>query len=117
MTAPPERPGLFDAGLQPERTALAWRRTGLALCAGSLIAVRVLAASLGPWAMIPAGMGVAGSVVIVVLAHRRHLRTVDTLRAEEDGSRMLPSGRLPLAVALASVGAGVAALGVVLTTS
>jgi hypothetical protein len=37
----------WDPGLQPERTALAWRRTGLALTVGSLIGLRVLPPLLG----------------------------------------------------------------------
>jgi hypothetical protein len=81
-----------------------------------LIAVRVLATSLGPWAMIPAGMGVVASVVIVVLAHRRHSRTLDALLGRVSGPAKLPSGRLPLAVTVVSVAGGLAALGVVLAS-
>jgi uncharacterized membrane protein YidH (DUF202 family) len=92
VTEEPRPAALYDAGLQPERTALAWRRTGLALSAGSLIAVRVLATSLG------------------------HSRTLDALLGRVSGPAKLPSGRLPLAVTVVSVAGGLAALGVVLAS-
>ena len=38
---------LFDVGLQPERTALAWRRTALSVALGSLVAFRLLPELLG----------------------------------------------------------------------
>ncbi|MBI5716927.1 MAG: DUF202 domain-containing protein [Burkholderiales bacterium] len=44
---------LRDAGLQPERTALAWIRTGLALCANALLALRagVIAQRTDEWVL------------------------------------------------------------------
>ena len=104
---------LFDPGLQPERTALAWRRTGLALTAGSLVAVRILPAVLGSWALVPAGFGVIAALSILVLAHRRHVRIAHTLLTT-DGHRVpLQSGMLLFAVFVVTVGGGVAALMVI----
>ena len=110
-----DRRELFDSGLQPERTALAWRRTGLALTAGSLVAVRVLPVALGSWALVPAGLGVIAAVLILVLAHRRHVTTTRDLLAADHDRVPLPAGDLPFMVAVVTTGGGVAALAVVLS--
>jgi hypothetical protein len=97
---------LFDPGLQPERTALAWRRTVLSLAVEALIAWRLLPPVLGPWSF---GAGLAGAalaVVIWVLAARRARRTGEALLAS---SEPLPDARLLLLLALTV--AGGAALG------
>jgi uncharacterized membrane protein YidH (DUF202 family) len=47
-----------DIGAQPERTALAWRRTALALVVGSVVAARLTAPVLGVLAV---AMGVVGA--------------------------------------------------------
>jgi uncharacterized membrane protein YidH (DUF202 family) len=104
---------LFDPGLQLERTALAWRRTGLALTIGSLVAMRVVPAELGPWALIPACLALVAAVVIIVLAHRRHERSARDLLSADHDRVSLPSGLLPGAVTVLCVGGGVAALWVV----
>ncbi|MEZ0494577.1 DUF202 domain-containing protein [Kineococcus sp. TBRC 1896] len=67
--------GLFDPGLQPERTALAWRRTCLAVVVLSLGGARLMAPRLGATAVV---LGVACAAAGVVLHHlagsrqRRH---------------------------------------------
>jgi putative membrane protein len=101
---------LFDPGLQPERTALAWRRTALALTTAAIVAVRMLPELLGTWAILPAGAGLAGAVAVLFLAHRRHL-TVHLILVRSDSDRVpLPGGALPLSTALLVSIGGVAAL-------
>ncbi|WP_210480150.1 DUF202 domain-containing protein [Naasia sp. SYSU D00948] len=96
----------FDAGLQPERTLLAWRRTALALGVGSVVGARLALPVLGAAAV---GIGVAGAasaLVAYVLAARRYRRQHRALTAEEE----LPGGGLALA-ALAAAAAVLAAGG------
>jgi len=123
--SPLDRP--WDAGLQPERTALAWRRTGLALTVGSLIGLRVLPTLLGPSALVLAGVGVVASLAVLAAAHRRYRRVhrllvsareaaTDDAGGASGSSDRVPTtgGALPAAVAALALAAGVAALGVVL---
>ncbi|UOR00490.1 DUF202 domain-containing protein [Leucobacter allii] len=63
-----------DPGLQPERTALAWRRTGLALAVGALASMRLLPAVLGPWSVLFGAAGVGVGLGIAILEHRRFAR-------------------------------------------
>lgn len=107
---------LFDVGLQPERTALAWRRTGLALTVAALVAVRILPEALGTWAVVPAGFGVAAAVGVLVAAHRRHVAVHRALVHAGPDETRLPTGLLPLAVAVLVAGGGIAALVVVLAS-
>ncbi|MBO9553841.1 DUF202 domain-containing protein [Cellulomonas sp.] len=61
-----------DEGLAAERTRLAWRRTGLALAAGSVAAARLLQEVVGgaAWALGIAGL--AASAALLVAAYQRH---------------------------------------------
>jgi len=120
--------GPWDPGLQPERTALAWRRTGLALTVGSLIGLRVLPPLLGPAAFVLAGLGVVASLAVLAAAHRRYRRVHRLLLAARDdghacadgGSTGSPSrvpttgGALPAATAALALAAGLGALVVAL---
>ncbi|MEV8135488.1 DUF202 domain-containing protein [Microbacterium aurantiacum] len=108
---------LFDPGLQPERTALAWRRTALAIGVGSLIALRVLPEALGSlvW-LTPAVLGLMFAGWLWWRADRRYRATARVLAADGDRAA-LPGGAL-LAVLLAFVvAAGLLALGVVIAVA
>jgi putative membrane protein len=101
-----------DPGLQVERTALAWRRTGIAVLVGSLIGLRVLAPQLG-WGSVVCG--VAGSALAAILLwasarrHRRvHAALTDAGSGELPGE--LPGGALLVVVAAAAVLLGALAL-------
>jgi uncharacterized membrane protein YidH (DUF202 family) len=103
--------GVFDPGLQPERTALAWRRTGLALVVGSLAAVRVLPNLIGAWGYAASAVAFAGSVAILLASHARyrrdHLRltTGTSDRVALSGGALI--GMTALAVLLIAVGGAV----------
>lgn len=106
--------GIFDPGLQPERTALAWRRTGLAMTVAGIAAVRVMPELLGPWAFVPAGLGLAASILITALAHRRHRIVHRTLTASRSDRVALPSGWLPLLTTAVTLAGGLLAIAVVI---
>lgn len=115
MTPARAQRALFDKGLQPERTALAWRRTALALEVASLGATRVLPGLLGAWAVIPAGLGVALSVWVLVLAHRRHVCAHRILTGSATDPVTLHGGALPAAVAGLTLAIGCTALIIAVT--
>lgn len=64
MTVPPE------AGLQPERTRLAWRRTTLSVTVATVLATR-LALSNGSVGRVLAAVALAGWVAALLVAHPR----------------------------------------------
>jgi putative membrane protein len=101
---------LFDSGLQPERTALAWRRTGLALLAGSLVAARVMFELLGVVGLVIGGIGLATAVAVLVSAEQRYRNQSRRLAdAGDDGGAALAGGVLPALVALAVLMLAIAA--------
>jgi uncharacterized membrane protein YidH (DUF202 family) len=113
---PDARPGSrpSDPGLQPERTALAWRRTALALVVGSLLGLRVLPQLLGPAGLVVAAAGVAAALAVLAAAHGRYRRVHRILTSGSGDRRALPGGGLPALVAALTACAGAAALVVAL---
>lgn len=99
---------VFDPGLQPERTELAWRRTLLSLAVGSLVALRLLPPVMGGWSL---GLGFAGLAVTAVLWRMAHHRARQTQNALLGSAALLPGGEL--LVSLAVVAATAAALGLI----
>jgi uncharacterized membrane protein YidH (DUF202 family) len=103
---------LFDPGLQPERTELAWRRTTISLTVGALIALRLLPAVLGTWAISAGLAGLTLAALLWVLARRRARQTRVALLHND---QPLPGGGLLLLLtALTTAGAGLGLLYVTL---
>jgi putative membrane protein len=91
-------PAPRDPGLQQERTALAWRRTGLALLVGALTIGRLTLSSFGPVVVVPTLLvsALAGFVAADALRARRLARA----HPGEPAFSILADGRLPGAMAL-----------------
>lgn len=101
-----------DPGLQPERSALAWQRTALAIAVGSLIFGRILSASLGLWAVLPMVAGLAMSATLGMRSQRRYAHHHRILTS---GKGMIADGRLIAALALFVLGGGIFSLVLVLS--
>lgn len=99
---------LYDEGLQPERTELAWRRTALSFGVAALLGFRLLSEAFGEpsWSL-----GVLFATVLSgavwVLSGRRSRRITRVLL--DDRVRDLPSGVLLFAVAMSTVAVAVGA--------
>lgn len=108
---------IFDPGLQPERTELAWRRTALALAVGSLIAVRFLptAMSNALWAL-PGLLGVITASSFWIWSRSRAARITELLRVHGDRAA-LPGAWAITALAALVMLAGALALVVVLAVA
>lgn len=87
----------LGAGLQLERTALAWRRTVLALLVASLAGVRVLFGTFGYAAIAVGGVGLALALLLRGMAGRRVRAAWWRLSESGEYDTRLPDG-LPLAL-------------------
>lgn len=110
----PDSRVVYDVGLQPERTALAWRRTALSLLVTSLGAARVLPPQLGTGAV---AIGVAGTlwaVALHLLAGRRTRRASARLISSGDLAHRQHSAHLLAATAAVTGLLGLGGLALVL---
>lgn len=78
----PPPPHVFDEGLQQERTALAWDRTGLSLVVVALLYLRGAGAPFVRPAQLPAYLGLALGTSMLFLGARRYAHLHEILRGE-----------------------------------
>ena len=90
--------GVFDPGLQPERTLLAWRRTNLLLVAGLAAAGRLVLEAMPLVVVGFVTVGIVGGLLVSVWVDRRYRRMAGMLR--RDGDRApIGSGAAPALLA------------------
>lgn len=93
----------MDAGLQPERTLLAWRRTALALAVIGAVGIRMAVDDLGVTAVVVGAGAVIVAAVSYVSATRRYRTTHEEMAA--DGTPPGMGGpALLMVAAVASIG-------------
>lgn len=100
---PLRSPAVRDPGLQPERTALSWTRTSLAILAnGLLIAGRELPSHPGQWEVLPivmaAGSVASALVVYLIGRHRRRSLARVPLSAPVSAPRVVAATGLTISV-------------------
>jgi putative membrane protein len=105
---------VWDPGLQPERTSLAWQRTALTMLGVGLLVPKLAWPVLGVWALVPSGIVVAVAVAVLVAGARRYRAAHDVLTT---GDGALGDGRLPLVVTLAALTLALLALGLLLASA
>jgi uncharacterized membrane protein YidH (DUF202 family) len=90
---------LYDEGLQPERTELAWRRTTLSFGVAALVGFRLLSEAFGdPSWSLPVLFAIVAAGALWLAVHRRYKATNAALLG--DRAHELPSGILLLTVAV-----------------
>lgn len=93
MSNPLDQP--FHAGLQSERTALAWQRTTLASAVGFLVAARLLVEFFGILSFLVAAIGLVITAVLFMIGHRRY-RSTHRLLVGSAGERVPMTSAVPL---------------------
>ncbi|TQO19385.1 uncharacterized protein DUF202 [Rhodoglobus vestalii] len=115
MTRTFDRP--FDAGLQAERTALAWQRTVLSFAIAALISARLLLNTVSGGSYAVAAIGLVMTAVLFWVGHRQY-RAVHTTLVQASTDRVRLTSAAPLFLwalavfVLAILGAVFALLGV-----
>lgn len=112
MTDASER--VFDAGLQAERTEMAWRRTALAVAVGAVGGTRLAVPHLGYAAVLIGSVGLLLAVVVSGVARRRYRAIHRSLTAHGDLTSVRSAGVPIVGLVLGSVALGVLALGFVI---
>ena len=82
-----------DPGLQPERTALAWRRLSIALVASGLVATHLLGEGRRATGLVTAGAAAVVALVLLVVSQ------VDLAGHRDDRVGRSPAAMLALAAA------------------
>lgn len=98
---------VWDAGLQPERTQLAWQRTGLALLACSLVISKLVSLENMVFGAVIAFTALVMAVLVVLSSRKRYQRANIALHHEIG---FLPDGRINLTMVGLLVVMGVGAL-------
>jgi uncharacterized membrane protein YidH (DUF202 family) len=98
MSRAADENGVYDSGLQTERTLLAWRRTCLAFGVASLVAMRFTVEAAGVLAVFAGVIGAGLAVAAYVAAAIGYRRANDALHTT--GS--LDHGAAPIALATAA---------------
>ncbi|MBF4571919.1 DUF202 domain-containing protein [Herbiconiux sp. VKM Ac-1786] len=93
---------LFDPGLQPERTILAWRRTILSFAIASVVVARF---AYDPMWLTTAGFGIAISATGWICIERRQRTSIRSLLA---GNIARPAGVAITIAAIATLCLGIA---------
>lgn len=102
-------PGLgrvFDGGLQHERTALAWDRTGLSLLVVGALLLRSGGPPYGDVVHLPGYVGLSAGAILLWAGGRRYRRREVRLR---EGTSMVQPGLVVL-TAIAALTMGIASL-------
>lgn len=94
-------PALWDVGLQPERSALAWQRTSLSLAGVTVLTFRGLATS-GQLLLLVVVGGIALALTSLVAARaRRRRRVIQRVLERHSGAAGLIGARLLFVTAFA----------------
>lgn len=112
MTQPTD--SVFDPGLQAERTALAWRRTALAMSVASVGAAQLAAPTLGAFAVVLGVLGLFQAAFVAAVAWHRYQAVHASLHGRQDLLGVQRAGLAIAAMAGSGVLVGILALGFVL---